>query len=55
MEGKVNRKNGIFWILLFFISLNIYSNSMDTEYKSIRASNNINSLTEYYNKKKKLK
>lgn len=54
MEGKVNRKNGIFWILLFFISLNIYSNSMDTEYKSIRASNNINSLTEYYNKKKEI-
>ena len=25
---------------------------MDTEYKRIKASNNINSLTEYYNKKR---
>ena len=54
MRGKVNRKNGIFWILLFFISLNIYSNGMDTEYKRIKASNNINSLTEYYNKKREI-
>jgi len=39
-------------MLFLLIGLNACGNNMDAEYKRIKTSNNINSLTEYYNKKR---